>query len=119
MQDTFEITDESAHFNFMVDNTEVKNDWLLALAQTITQQKIQFEENRSRGISFSREMMAKEQAFSESTKCTLCQKDFIFFYSPRRKHFCRGCGHAVCGDCSMHRAGDETRLCDTCWNSNL
>jgi len=117
--DTFEVTDETAHFVFLVDSPEIKKEWLTVLVQTLTQHKIQFEENRLRGISVvSREMMAKEQAYSEATKCFLCQKDFRFFYSPRREHSCRGCGNAVCSECSLNRRGDETRLCDTCWHTN-
>jgi len=115
--DTFEIRDESMHCIFLVESSEVKQDWLITLGQTITLQKVQHEENRSRGIAFTRDLMAKEQVFNEATKCTVCQKDFSFFFSTRRKHLCRGCYHAVCSDCSDNRAA-ETRICDTCWTKS-
>jgi len=116
--DTFEIKDDIFHVILMVENAEVKQEWLIALAQAITRHKLQTEENRLRGISVPRELIDKEQAYNDATKCSRCDKEFIFFYFPRKKHLCRGCGTAVCGDCSMHRIGDETRVCDLCWKKS-
>jgi len=109
---SFEIKDESQHCLFLVESNDLKQDWLVTLGQTITHQKLQYEDNRSRGLAFSRDLMAKEQVYNETTKCTVCQRDFSFL--TRRKHLCRLCNHAVCSDCSNNRAG-ETRLCDPCW----
>jgi len=113
--DVFEIKDDTFNCSFIVENPQLKQEWLLALGHCITYQKVQFEENRSRGLAFTRDLLAKEQIYHDATKCTLCSKDFIFFFSPRRKHLCRICSNAVCTECSMHRAGDETRVCDACW----
>lgn len=116
--DVFEMRDDTTNCSFVVENPQIKHDWLLSLSHSITYHKVQFEENRTRGLTFTRDLLAKEQIFHDATKCTICSKDFSILFSTRKKQLCRSCSNAVCSECSQHRAGDETRVCDVCWNKS-
>ena len=56
------------------------------------------------------------------TKCQLCHSAFTF---TKRRHHCRACGKAVCGDCSRGRAPlkyknyEVARVCNYCFDDIL
>ena len=56
------------------------------------------------------------------TKCQLCHTAFTF---TKRRHHCRACGKAVCGDCSRGRAPlkyknyEVARVCNDCFDEIL
>ena len=56
------------------------------------------------------------------TKCQICYTDFTFL---KRRHHCRACGKAVCGDCSRGRAPlkfknyEVARVCNDCFDEIL